>query len=63
MTEISDDEVEKRLREKWFGSLAAQHGKSVLSEHEQKVAAKLMGRSNAQRLTRSDRPSATAPPW
>lgn len=56
MTEISGEELEKRLREKWFGSLAAQHGKPVLSEHDRKVAAKLLGDKNAQRLAHSDRP-------
>ncbi|WGG58233.1 hypothetical protein [Brucella intermedia] len=50
MSELSDEELEKRLRKKWFGSLAAQHGKPVLSEHDRKVAAKLLGDKNAKKL-------------
>ncbi len=56
MTDISDDELERRMREKWFGSERAAPFKPVLSAEDQKIASKLMGKSNAQRLAKSERP-------
>lgn len=56
MTEISDDELESRMRERWFGSERAAPCKPVLSAEDQQIASKLMGKNNAQRLAKSGRP-------
>lgn len=56
MTEISDEELEQRMREKWFGSEQPTPSKPVLSAEDQQIASKLMGKNNAQRLAKSDRP-------
>lgn len=56
MTEISDEELERRMREKWFGSEKAKPSKPVLSAEDQQIASKLMGKNNAQRLAKADRP-------
>lgn len=56
MTEISDEELERRMRAKLFSADFCGNDASKLTETELKIAAKLMGSSNAQRLARSDRP-------
>lgn len=56
MTEISDEELERRMRAKLFSADFCGNDPSKLSETELKIAAKLMGKSNAQRLAHSDRP-------
>lgn len=56
MTEISDEELERRMRAKLFSADFSGNDPSKLSETELKIAAKLMGKSNAQRLAHSDRP-------
>ncbi|UZD70875.1 hypothetical protein [Brucella sp. JSBI001] len=56
MTEISDEELERRMRAKLFGSEPSGKGGPKLGATELKIAEKLMGKSNAQRLAHSDRP-------
>lgn len=56
MTDISDEELERLMREKWFGSERATPSKPVLSAEDQQIASKLMGKNNAQRLAKADRP-------
>lgn len=56
MTEISDEELERHMREQWFGSRSSKPSKPVLSDEDQQIAAKLMGKKNAQRLATTDRP-------
>lgn len=54
--EISDDELERRMREKWFSAEFRGTGVPKLNDDEQKVAAKLLGKENANRLANSSRP-------
>nr|DAF66381.1 MAG TPA: hypothetical protein [Caudoviricetes sp.] len=56
MTEISDEELERRMRAKLFASEPSGKGGPKLGATELKIAEKLMGKSNAQRLAHSDRP-------
>ncbi|MEJ5081069.1 hypothetical protein [Ochrobactrum sp. MYb379] len=56
MTDISDEELERRMREQWFGSSSSKPSKPVLSDEDRLIAAKLMGKKNAHRLATTDRP-------
>ncbi len=56
MTDISDEELERRMRAKLFASEPSGKGGPKLGATELKIAEKLMGKSNAQRLAHSDRP-------
>ncbi len=49
MTELSDDELERRMRRKLFLNAPSSRGQSFTGE-EQRIAAKLLGTSEAQRL-------------
>lgn len=55
MTDISDEELERRMRAKLFASGTGKGGPK-LGADDLKIAEKLMGKSNAQRLAHSDRP-------
>lgn len=55
MTEISDEELERRMRAKLFGSGTVKDAPKFGAD-DLKIAEKLMGKSNAQRLAHSDRP-------
>ncbi len=56
MTEISDEELERRMRAKLFASEPSGKDGPKFGAVELKIAEKLMGKSNAQRLAHSDRP-------
>lgn len=49
MTELSDDELERQMRRKLFLNGPSNRGQSFTDE-EQRIAAKLLGSSEAQRL-------------
>ncbi|MCI0998943.1 hypothetical protein HWD97_02485 [Ochrobactrum sp. C6C9] len=55
MTDISDEELERRMRAKLFASGTGKDAPKFGAD-DLKIAEKLMGKSNAQRLAHSDKP-------